>query len=190
MPLNKSSKSRKAVKSSKNVSKIKKTDLISIINRKKITSSKRSKPLIETKNLGKVPESAKYESNIQFATDDELEYFVNYKITNGPQFVSIPVIPYRHVFLVDIQHNKIMISDWGGKKNREIVDKNSENTGWEQYSDLMNKLESKYNKKIRYYNVDKELYNIAKKFEKEYKGGGCANYIYAWTEKYYPEYSS
>jgi len=162
---------------------------------KKLTSvfgrGKRGKETIETKLLGK-PTTGYLSKSIKITKDTELIKFINEEITNGPQIVSIPVPPYRHAFLVDVQPKKIMISDWGGEENKTlgIAEDDAYEPGWKQYSDLMIKLEKKYKRPIKYYPVDQELYKIAYDHNEKFGGGGCSYYIYAWVEKYYPNYNS
>jgi len=152
---------------------------------------KRGRESIETKVLGK-PTTGYTSTSIKITKEAELIKFINEEITNGPQIVSIPVPPYRHAFLVDIQPKKIMISDWGGEENKTLgIAENADyEPGWEQYSDLMIKLEEKYKRPIEYYPVDQELYKIALNHNETNGGGGCSYYIYAWVQKYYPNYSS
>ena len=157
-------------------------------------SERKRKKAMPTVSLGVIPSG--YVSNIKFASEQELIDFVKDEINHGPQIVSIPVPPQRHAFLVDVQRNKIMISDWGGEENKTVgleYISGKKNKKYEppfkQYSDLMKKLEEKYKKPIEYYAIDDELYNDAYKFSEECNGnGGCSNYIYAWVKKYYPEY--
>jgi len=161
----------------------------------KITSmfgrGKRGRESIETKVLGK-PTTGYTSTSIKITKDAELIKFINEEITDGPQIVSIPVPPYRHAFLVDIQPKKIMISDWGGEENKPlgIIGSEDYQPGWEQYSDLMIRLEQKYKRPIEYYPVDQELFKIAVNHNERNGGGGCSYYIYAWVQKYYPNYSS
>ena len=131
------------------------------------------KPLIPQMNLGKIP-SKGYISNIKPASDKELQEFVTNEIKCGPQIVSIPIPPYRHAFLIDVQLDKIMISDWKGCKN--------------QYSDLIKLLEQKYNKNIEYYPIDNKIYKNAKSHNDKSGGGGCSYYIFAWTKEEYVNY--
>jgi len=149
-----------------------------------------NKKLIDTIELGKITPG--YTSNISMVSEEELNEFVKTKINYGPQVVSIPVPPCRHAFLVDIQKNKIMISDWNGEETKKIGMEymgNKKNKyydkRWKQYSDLMIKLEHKYNLPIEYYEVDNELYKISNDHNTLYNGGGCSKYIYAWIEKHY-----
>jgi len=162
---------------------------------KKTTSmfgrGKRGRESIGTKVLGK-PTTGYTSTSIKITKEAELTKFINEEITNGPQIVSIPVPPYRHAFLVDVQPKKIMISDWGGEENKTlgITENDAYEPGWEQYSDLMIKLKKKYRRPIEYYPVDQELYKIALNHNEINGGGGCSYYIYAWVQKYYPNYSS
>lgn len=188
--------SRRNSKATKSVSsKMRKT------SKKSIQSTVQPKPVktirlkaMPTVSLGNIPPG--HVSNIKFASEQQLIDFVNNEITNGPQIVSIPVPPQRHAFLVDVQPDKIMVSDWGGQNNKTVgleYISGRENTNYaaqfEQYSDLMIKLEERYERPIEYYAVDKELLKASKKFSKECGGnGGCSNYIYAWVKKHYPEY--
>lgn len=184
----------------KRKSKIVKSNKISVSRKRvkpptKITSmfgrGKRGKESIETKLLGK-PTTGYISKSIKITKDAELIKFIDEEITNGPQIVSIPVPPYRHAFLVDVQPKQIMISDWGGEENKTlgIIGSKDYQAGWEQYSDLLIKLEKKYKRPIKYYHVDQELYKIAEDHNEKFSGGGCSYYIYAWVQKYYPNYSS
>lgn len=132
--------------------------------------SRRRKPLIPQINLGKIPASG-YKSNIKSVSYRELQEFVENEIKDGPQIVSIPMPPYRHAFLVDIQSDKIMISDWKGLKSFE-----------NEYFYLIKLLEQKYGRKIEYYPVDENLYNSAKIHNDNNGGGGCSYYIFSWTK--------
>jgi hypothetical protein len=148
-------------------------------------------PRIITKTLGK--ETGSYTSkSIAPVCQDELQKFIKEEITDGPQIVSIPVPPYRHAFLVDVQPKKIMISDWGGKKNKTagILGNKNYQAGWEQYSDLMIKLEEKYNRPVQYYAINRNLYKISNNLNTQRGGGGCSYYIYEWVKDHYPNYKS
>jgi hypothetical protein len=180
--------------------KSKRTNKISVSRKRvktptKITSmfgrGKRGRESIETKLLGK-PTTGYVSKSIKITKDAELIKFIDEEIKDGPQIVSIPVPPYRHAFLVDIQPKKIMISDWGGEENKTlgIIGSEDYQPGWEQYSGLMIKLEQKYKRPIEYYPVDQELFKIAVNHNERNGGGGCSYYIYAWVQKYYPNYSS
>lgn len=161
---------------------------------KKVTeSSRRRKPQIPTKQLLEPPKGSNpYKGNTKFASYEELTAFVYDKIEYGPQIVSIPVLPYRHAFLIDVQNDKIMVSDWGGEENRKLYNIDKKNYyGWKQYSDLMDMLEEKYKPRlIEYYHVDEEIQKKSGKHNIVCDGGGCSHYIYEWTKKYYPGYSS
>lgn len=158
-----------------------------------ITKRKRLPP-IETVSLGKIPASYTSDTN-KPVSDADLDKFVRNEIKKGPQIVSIPIYPQRHAFLVDIQSDKIMVSDWGGAKNKirgipmingkrnNIYDKN-----WKQYSELFLKLESIHGLPVVFYDVDPEIYKIANDSYIKCDGGGCSHYIYAWVKKHYPQY--
>jgi hypothetical protein len=149
---------------------------------------------IPTKELG---------TGSRMVTDSELQRFVDVEIDDQtPQVVSIPVRTERHAFLVDIQPNngRIMISDWGGDKNKlrgaKYVKKNKRriinvnyNENWLHYSQLMETLESKYNLPIKYYAIDAEIYEASDRHHTMHSSsGGCSYYIYKWIGKYYPGY--
>lgn len=149
---------------------------------------------IPTKELG---------TSSRMVADSEIQRFVDIEIDDQlPQVVSVPVRTERHAFLVDIQpkNQRIMISDWGGDKNKargiEYFQKNKRkirnvnyNENWLQYSQLMELLEKKYNLPIEYYDVDEELYEEADVHHTAHNfSGGCSYYIYKWVSKYYPGY--
>ena len=158
-----------------------------------ITKRKRL-PTIETISLGKIPSSYTSDTN-KPVSDIDLANFVRNEIKPGPQIVSIPIYPQRHAFLVDIQSDKIMVSDWGGAKNKirgipmingkknQIYDKN-----WKQYSELFLQLEKFRGLPVEFYDVDPEIYKIANESYIKCNGGGCSHYIYAWVKKHYPQY--
>ena len=158
-----------------------------------LTKRKRLPP-IETVSLGKIPASYTSDTN-KPVSDADLDKFVRNEIKKGPQIVSIPIYPQRHAFLVDIQSDKIMVSDWGGAKNKirgipmingkknKIYDKD-----WKQYSELFLKLESIHGLPVVFYDVDPEIYKIANDSYIKCNGGGCSHYIYAWVKKHYPQY--
>jgi hypothetical protein len=137
--------------------------------------------------------AGQFVSNIKFAPEKELKNLVNNQINYGPQIVSIPVPPWRHAFLVDVEQGKkrILISDWGGSINKTagIVGSADYTPGWEQYSELMIKLEQKYGWPIEYFPIDDELFKFSLEHNNTCSGGGCSHYIYAWVKKYYPDYS-
>ena len=137
--------------------------------------TRRGKLLIPQLNLGKIPSG--YISNIKLVTDTQVEKFVNDEIKEGPQIVSMQVPPYRHVFLLDVKSDVIMISDWEGNVNKE------RNNNWKQYYDIIKLLERKYNRNIKFYSVDDDLYKEAKKHNDANGGGGCSYYIFSWVSK-------
>ena len=147
-----------------------------------LRKSRRGKPIMEIKEIGK---------GNTFVSMDELHRFVDKDIEVGPQIVTLPVPNERHAILIDVQKNKIMISDWGGRKNefRGLPRKNNRKNpkyepSWEQYSMLLELLQQKYNLPLCYYEIDTELEDEA--FEHHYlynSTGGCSYYICKWTEK-------
>jgi len=153
----------------------------------------RDKKLMPQLSIGK-DTAGKFVSNIKFAPEKELQNLVDNQINYGPQIVSIPVPPWRHAFLVDVDEGKkrIMISDWGGSINKTagIVESSNYAPGWEQYSNLMIKLEEKYRWPIEYFPIDAELFNNSLEHNNTCSGGGCSHYIYAWVKKYYPDYTT
>ena len=139
--------------------------------------TRRGKQLIPQINLGKIYST--YVSNIKPVSYKKLHQFVENEIQYGPQVVSIPMPPYRHAFFIDVQQDKIMISDWKGIKSFE-----------NQYSDIIKLLREKYNKNIEYYPVDDNLLMDAKIHNHEHGGGGCSYYIFSWikTREEYKNY--
>ena len=148
-----------------------------------LRKSRRGKPIMEIKELGK---------GNTFVSIDELQRFVDKDIEIGPQMVTLPVPNERHAILVDVPKTTIMISDWGGRKNefRGLPRKNNRKNpkyepSWEQYSMLLELLQQKYNLPLDYYEIDEELSDEA--FEHHYlynSTGGCSYYICKWTEKH------
>lgn len=141
---------------------------------------------IQTKSLGKIP--SKHTSNIKLEPIEKVERFVYNEIADGPQVVSLPTPPYRHAFLVNITPSKIKISDWGGENNRErgkITPDSPTEGNLRNYTQFMDLLEEKYSpRKIEYYPVDQEQYDISSTYHDKCDGGGCSNYIYAWIDKH------
>lgn len=158
------------------------------------TTKKRSLPIMPLLSIGRIPSQYTSTSN-RFLGQQELDRFVD-EISYGPQIISIPIPPQRHAFLIDIQKNKIMVSDWGGADNhyrgsKKINGKKNKNydENWKQYYELFMKLEKKYKLPIEFYPVDLDIYANAYISYVECNGGGCSKYIYEWKEKYYPNYS-
>jgi hypothetical protein len=145
------------------------------------TSSRRSK-LIPQLSLGKV--GCGYNSG-KDATPAQFRAFVQ-EFTFGPHVVSVPVPPQRHAFLVDIQHDAIYVSDWGGKDNK---DRDTDFPEWHQYCQLLRDLQLKFGLPVIYYDIDPLLEIEADIQNNDCEGGGCAFYIYKWLQKYYPHYS-
>jgi len=147
----------------------------------KRTTSRRGK-LIPQLVLGKVGPG--YNSN-RPATQNELEQFVK-KFNVGPYIVSVPVKPQRHAFCIDIQTEKIMVSDWGGIDNET---RDEEEPEWYEYCELLRRLSQQFNLPIAFYETDEELYNEADVHNNLCGGGGCSYYIYKWVKKHYTGYN-
>jgi hypothetical protein len=126
---------------------------------------------IPTKELGN---SSRPVSNI------ELERFVSVEIDDQlPQIISIPLPPERHAFLLHVQKEKIMVSDWGGSKQKMN----------EHYSQFMKSVENKYGLPIEYFDIDTILYKEADEHHKRFSSsGGCSYYIYEWVKRNYSGY--
>ena len=193
------SKSRSKSIRSKVSKKPTRSSIFNNISYEKTFTKKIEKKDIPQFSIGK--DVTSYESNVSFAPKDEFMDLVYNKISDGPQFVSLPVPPWRHAFLVDVQSNnkRIMVSDWGGEENKTAglakignVKNKDYAPGWIQYSNLMVELEKKYGWPIEYYPVDQELFNNSYEHNQMCKGGGCSHYVYAWAEKYkdiyFPDY--
>jgi hypothetical protein len=131
--------------------------------------------------LGKV--GTGYNSN-RPATLKEVVQFIK-EIQPGPTLVSLPVKPQRHAFFIDVQTEKIMVSDWGGKDNETMDEEEPE---WFEYCEVLRRLSAKYRLPIEFYEVDEELYCEAEKHNEQCGGGGCSYYIYKWVNKYYTGY--
>lgn len=186
----------------KSIRKSRRNQKFTKLKRAKFGGDRSKIPLIETKVLGKVPSGPKSKT-LNFATPRELKEYV-YDIKEGPQICSIPAGEYRHAFLVDVQPDKIMISDWGGeaviyrshRMINQIIDGQislqenpNYNVNYTTYAEFLEKLQEKYNLPIIFYPVDEEMNNCSRTLHTERGGtGGCSNYIYKWTKKYYPHY--
>ena len=135
-----------------------------------------TRPEMLTKPLG---------SGFGTVSEEAIEHFINDEISDdAPQIVSLPVPPERHAFLVHVKKDAIWISDWGGGKNLKQTEER-----WENYTDFMRLLTEKYDKKIKFYTVDKPLYRESfEHHETCNDSGGCSHYIYKWVEKHYSDY--
>jgi hypothetical protein len=121
-----------------------------------------------------------YASMPQVATHI-IDDFVNVKIEEGPQRVTLPVGGSRYIILVDVQDDQIMISDWRGRK---FVD--SDDPEFRNYKEMMTALHEKYDRDVQFFFLDPVLLEIAeKKSDDNDKKGGCSEYVYAWSDLYY-----
>lgn len=173
--------------------------------------SKRGKPtiIIPVRTLGTgQPTTSGY--GHQELDEDTIREFVNNTIGSGPQVVSLPTPPESHSIFVNVdENNNVMISDWGGKKNRmlginppiqtskkgkkgkkgnkskDFVEELKLYNQFRQYSILINCLEEKYNN-VSYYPVDHTIYDIANIKHNACNGqGGCSTYMHLWIDKHY-----
>lgn len=111
--------------------------------------------------------------------DSKICNFVE-KMKNVPQILNIPTPPENHAIFINFTDtNGVMISDWGGNKNRFIKIKQ-----WKYYHELIKCLEKKY-KDVKYYEVDQELYDIAYAKHTSCRHGGCSEYLDLWLDKKY-----
>jgi hypothetical protein len=133
-----------------------------------------------------------YISNIPLLNEEDLRRKIKEEIKPGPQFVTVAVSPKTHTILVNITNEKIYIVDWNGKdvqtlgleyvngKTNEDYDED-----WKNYSQAIQLIQEKYpEKNVEYYPVDEELYDKADKKAEAGGGGGCAEYVYEWADRY------
>lgn len=121
----------------------------------------------------------------KWVPDDIVQQFVDEQVDLGPQIISLPVPPQRHAILVDVRDDKIMVCDWNG---REALDWYKEYPEYLTYHTLLSKIQEKYpHRPIRYFKIDKTLCRKATQYSQLNKGGGCANYVFAWYPKH-PDY--
>lgn len=153
------------------------------LNKKKPTQEKRNtltrrreKKIIPTFNLGKLAMSYKSASNKHVEKED-IQHFIENYIGLGPQLVTLPVPPDRHVFLVDVKSDIIMIGDWNGSEN---VKKKGV---WKTYSNFMKTLQTYFALPIQFYEIDLSLKKKAEQKADIAQGGGCSEYIFHWLKK-------
>ena len=114
--------------------------------------------------------------------DDVIQKFVDELVETGPQIISLPVPPQRHAILVDVRDDKIMVCDWNGRKALGWFKDYPE---WTTYHTLLTKIQDKYpNRDLRYFPIDKSLYQDMCEHAELSKSGGCSNYVYKWFEKH------
>jgi len=97
--------------------------------------------------------------------------------------VNFPVGIYSHAILVDVEPDKVMLSDWNG----DNVITNPSSPDYRNYRELIQALEGKYDdRQINFYPVDPYLKSLADIVSQE-KGdaGGCSEYLYSWLNVYY-----
>ena len=150
--------------------------------KKKTVIRRREKKIIPTFNLGKLAMSYKSASNKHVEKED-IQNFIQNNIGLGPQLVTLPVPPDRHVFLVDVKSDIIMIGDWNGNEN--IKKKGV----WKTYSNFMKALQTYFALPIQFYEIDFSLKKKAEQKADIAQGGGCSEYIFHWLKKN-PEYAN
>lgn len=147
-----------------------------------------------TKNLPVMPQP-KFGKGTTLLPIEKLKKEAMEKIHPGVQIVDLPMMTERHAFLIDIQPNEIMISDWGGEINRyrgceKIQGKKNKfyDARFINYTQLIQFLTEEYSLPIIYYPVDEYLYREAEFCHNRNNHGGCSIYIFAWAKIYYPNY--
>jgi len=141
--------------------------------------SRREIPIIPVKNVVEQSASRGYTGHAQVSRN-EIDKFVEEKISEGPQIVNFAVGNYNHAILVDVQPDKVMISDWKGDPRLSLIG----NENYRNYFELLDALEKKH--PIEYYPIDLYLRDKADK-QNILKGnaGGCSEYMYNWINVYY-----
>jgi hypothetical protein len=128
-----------------------------------------------------VPGKAGYNAVMNPVSFERIREFVETQIEEKPQLVTLPVSGMSHIILVDVQPDKIMISDWRGRK---FID--GEDPNYENYKQLMSELERKYRRSVNFYFIDPVFLGKAEeKSNSMGKKGGCSEYAYAWSGLYY-----
>jgi len=138
-------------------------------------SSRRNKKIIPQLDLGKVSTTG-YKTSIRMASPLEENAFIQ-SIHEGPQIVSIPVPPYRHVFLVHVKPDGIWICDWNGKTHWRAIE---HEPAWQQYRRVIQGIQSKFQRDLHYYPLDRVLKQKAVRQNKDHGGGGCSFYLFQW----------
>ena len=138
---------------------------------------------IPTRNVIKdiINASKGYEGYSQ-VLPEQMEEFVREEIKPGPQKVTLVVGDQSHAILVDVQPDKIMISDWKGSK----FVSDPINPRYKNYNELVQYLSSINNKPIEFYPVDPFLLSESEKKSKRLGNlGGCSEYNELWSKIYY-----
>lgn len=144
-----------------------------------LTLSRRERPILPEKNVVEQSASRGYTGHAQVSSN-EIDKFVEEKISEGPQIVNFAVGNYNHAILVDVQPDKVMISDWKGDPRLSLTG----NENYRNYFELLDALEKKH--PVEYYPIDLYLRDKADK-QNILKGnaGGCSEYLYNWINVYY-----
>jgi hypothetical protein len=128
--------------------------------------------------------------NDQTLTKDEIELFVNNQIKPGYQIVCFPMPPDEsHSILVNLFNNdnneeSILISEWGGERDRNIPKKDKNK--WLNYTIFIDCLDTRFGRgNVNYYENDDEINQRAcRRSDKNNGQGGCSEYVHTWIEKY------
>lgn len=137
---------------------------------------KRRLPPIPTVEMGVI--STGYTSAaIKHLTDKQLEAVIKSQIKWGPQIITLPVPDQRHAFFIDIKPTQIEVYDWNG---RGAFD--SKQTKWHTYKTFLKMLKTTYDADLEFKEVDPTIMVNAQKKTEDFKGGGCAEYIYEWLK--------
>jgi len=123
-----SMKSKLKTKSKSSRSRVNKKQLkrsFNNISYEKTFVKKTFKKAMPTYSIGR--DTGAFESTISFASKEEFMDLVYNKISDGPQIVSLPVPPWRHAFLVDVQTKKKTNNDIGLGWRREQNSRYCEN---------------------------------------------------------------
>lgn len=128
-------------------------------------------------------------------TDKQIDDFVENAISGGYQIVSLPTPPESHSIIVNVERDKIMISDWNGTKGLEIgtqqnklsryskKEKDKLYEKWRLYAVVINKISRKYDRPVEFYPVDTVIEGTADKKVALCGQGGCSEYAHLWLEK-------
>ena len=114
----------------------------------------------------------------------KITQFVLLNIQPGPQEVVLPVSNMLHSILVDVQPDKIMISDWKGDPRKMFP---LDEPRYQNYFQLIDNLSNKYGGiPVIFYEIDKKLLTSAQcTHEQKGNRGGCSEYTDLWKTKYY-----
>ena len=116
----------------------------------------------------------------KYASEQVLNDFVRNKIHESAQYVHVTVGEQRHAIIVNIDRTlgKIMICDWYGDATLQTND-----TNWQEYQNLMRKLQERFQLEIDFYPIDEEIKAEADECAVRNRGhGGCVDYVHRWFD--------